>query len=344
MGKGQTGDTSPIGAAGHQRVGSSNEWDPLESVVVGRLDGAAAQTPAIPASKTIADLEGLAGLLAAEGVGIQRPEPTRLEGSVETADWSGPCFSSACPRDGVLIIGDEILEAPLPWRTRVYDNDGLRTLFLESFRAGARWTTAPRPELKDALYEKPQGAWLDDIRPALFTTEFEPVLCAADVVRCNENLYALRTAGTNRRGIAWLRRHLQGIRDVHEIHPRRPVAATLDTLLLPLAPDRILIREEAIDPDHLPASLRDSEILCAPSKSPAALNVLSLDPERVLVEAHEREMIDALRAWGFTPIPVPLPGYGALGGSIRRATLDVRRRSTSDREAPRSQEPKRSAP
>jgi glycine amidinotransferase len=60
-----------------------------------------------------------------------------------------------------------------------------------------------------------------------------------------------------------------------------------------------------------------------------ALNVLLLDRERVLVERTQTAMIEALRAWGFEPILVALAGYGALGGSVRRATLDLRRGNPS---------------
>jgi glycine amidinotransferase len=58
------------------------------------------------------------------------------------------------------------------------------------------------------------------------------------------------------------------------------------------------------------------------------MNLLSLDERRVVVESQERELMDALRAWGFEPIPCPFRGFNALGGSFHCATVDVRRRGT----------------
>ncbi len=320
-------------ASGVERkpVSSQNEWDPLEEVVLGRLDGAAAETPAIPADETRRDLDALQKLLTAEGVTVHRPDPTPHGRTFETADWKERGFSAACPRDAVLVVDDEIIEMPLGWRARYYETDGLKSLFLRYFRDGARWACAPRPELKDELYEEPGGEWLDDARPPAAVTEAEPILCAADIARKGFDLFAMCTAGTNQAGITWLERHLGTRYRVHQIQPRRPVAGQLDTLFLPLSPEEILIREDAIDPTALPSGLRDSRIRIAPEANDGqdalALNVLMLDRQRVLVEATQTNMIDALRTWGYDAIPTPLAGYAPLGGSLRRATLDIRRRT-----------------
>lgn len=307
-------------------VSTHNEWDPLEEVVLGRLDGAAANSPAIAAEDTRRDLQELAALLERHDVTVRRPEATKHERTFETAHWKERGFSSACPRDAVLVLGDEIIETPLAWRPRYYETDALRTLFLSYFRAGARWTSAPRPELRDDLYEAGQGDWLGDETPPVVVTEAEPILCAADVARCGHDLFALRTAGTNQAGIDWLRRHLCGDYRVHQLEPRRQIAGSLDTVFLPLSPRDVLIREEAFDPAAFPEALRDYRIRVAPAGGgPMGANVLLLDPERVLVERTETALIEAVRTWGFEPLPVALTGYEALGGSVRRATLDIRR-------------------
>lgn len=324
-------DPIPTGTAGPSPVCCHNEWDALEEVVVGRLDGAAAETRSIPADQTRAELDALAKLLRAEGVTVHRPEPTRHERTFETPDWKERGFSAACPRDAVIVVGNELIETPLAWRARYYETDALRPLFLSYFRAGARWSSAPRPDLKDELFEEAEGEWLDDARPPMFVGESEPVLCAADVVRCGTDLFAMRTAGTNLAGIEWLRRHLGDAHEVHEITPRLPVGGMLDTIFLPLSPGEFLVRDHAIDPARLPDVVRAGTIRIAPETSAEhaglAMNVLLLDPKRVLVEESQSSMIAALREWGYDPRPVPLAGYAALGGSIRRATLDIRRRT-----------------
>ncbi|MDG2305798.1 MAG: amidinotransferase [Candidatus Binatia bacterium] len=298
---------------------------------MGRLDGAAAETRSIPADRTRAELDALAKLLRAEGITVHRPEPARHDRLFQTVDWKERGFSSACPRDAVIVVGDELIETPLAWRARYFETDALRPLFLSYFRAGARWSSAPRPDLKDELYEEAHGEWLDDARPPMFAGESEPVLCAADVLRCGRDLFTMRTAGTNLAGIEWLRRHLRATHEVHEIKPRLPVGGMLDTIFLPLAPGEFLVRDAAIDPTQLPETVRAGTIRIAPKTSVQnanlAMNVLQLDPKRVLVEESQTDMTRALTSWGYDVRPVPLDGYAVLGGSLRRATLDIRRRS-----------------
>lgn len=54
--------------------------------------------------------------------------------------------------------------------------------------------------------------------------------------------------------------------------------------------------------------------------------MLSLDPKRVIVEARQEPLIDALAAWGFEPIPCRFEHLALFGGGLHCATLDVRRR------------------
>lgn len=318
-------------------VSSSDEWSTLEEVVVGRFDGAVAEARGISGDDARRDLEELRKLLEGEGVTVRRPERVPHAKIFETPDWKERGFSSACPRDGVLVVGDRLIETPLGWRARYYETDALRDLFLEYFRAGARWSSAPRPELKDQLYDAPDGAWLDDDRPPVVVNESEPILCASDVLRSGRDLFAMTSPGTNRAGLTWLGRHLgEGYR-LHVLVPTLPVAANLDTVLLPLGPSEVLVREGVFAPETLATAFPQHTIRTAPSTEETAagpgMNVLQLDPKRVLVEQSERALAAALRGWGYEPIPVALAGYAALGGSVRRATLDIRRREPTVRPA-----------
>jgi glycine amidinotransferase len=60
--------------------------------------------------------------------------------------------TSACPRDVLLVVGDEIIEAPMGMRARYFEYLAYRELVKEYFHAGARWTAAPKPSMSDALY------------------------------------------------------------------------------------------------------------------------------------------------------------------------------------------------
>jgi glycine amidinotransferase len=118
-------------------VNSHNGWDPLEEVIVGHLD-AAVIPPAHPSvtfnipkmgarllrfvagrrypkplvRRAQKQLEGLINLLEAEGVTVRRPDVVDWSRVYRTPDWSSKGFCVACPRDGFIVIGQEIIETP----------------------------------------------------------------------------------------------------------------------------------------------------------------------------------------------------------------------------------------
>src|SRR2546421_196508 len=121
----------PFDAADASPVCSYNEWDPLEEVIVGVMDGA----------------------------------------SVPAWDTAGP---APMPRDLLLIVGDTIIEAPMAWRSRYFEIDAYRPLLTDYFRRGARWISAPKPQLLEDWYD----AGYDRQRPCesgrYLTLEHEP--------------------------------------------------------------------------------------------------------------------------------------------------------------------------
>jgi glycine amidinotransferase len=63
-------------------------------------------------------------------------------------------YKNTCPRDGILVVGDEIIEAAMGMRARLFEFHPYRKLMMEYFRQGAAWTAAPRPTMHDDLYRK----------------------------------------------------------------------------------------------------------------------------------------------------------------------------------------------
>lgn len=61
---------------------------------------------------------------------------------------------AAMPRDILIVVGDEIIEAPMAWRSRFFEYRAYRPLLKEYFKRGAKWTTAPKPFMSDELYDK----------------------------------------------------------------------------------------------------------------------------------------------------------------------------------------------
>lgn len=355
-------------------VSSHNEWDPLEEVVVGRLEGAT-----IPSSHPVvacnippwaARLQGLAAglryprplieaaqseldrfiaLLTSLGVTVTRPDVVDHRRRYATPEWSSRGFCNTCPRDSLLVVGDEIIETPMAWPCRYFETHSYRTLLKDYFRRGARWTAAPKPQLTDALYEPDFRAPEAGEAPRLILTEFEPVFDAADFVRAGRDLFVTRSNVTNGMGIEWLRRHLGRGYRIHEIESRCPTPMHIDTTFMPLGPGRALVNPEYIDVGRLPAVLGSWEILTAPEPEPVderllkitsmcgkwlSMNVLMIDHERVIAERHQTGMLRALEKWGFEPIPCDLQHYAPFGGSFHCATLDVRRRGALESYVP----------
>jgi glycine amidinotransferase len=214
-------------------VCSYTEWDPLEEVIVGIIDNARfppwhlSLPPVLPAGQLDTfrcnagqpfpaerveaagrELDEFARILQSEGVKVVRPEPIPQDLPYSTPDWSSTGMYAAMPRDALLVVGDEIIECPMAWRSRYFEATAYRPLLKSYFRAGARWSAAPKPELKDDLYDR-TWAEPDDGEPhRLVITEFEPTFDAADFMRFGRDIVAQRSNVTNDFGIDWLRRHL----------------------------------------------------------------------------------------------------------------------------------------
>ncbi|MEM7201450.1 MAG: amidinotransferase [Planctomycetota bacterium] len=350
--------TSPV-------VNSWNEWDPLEEVIVGVLDGAVALAwdvalEAVTATEHLdrsrqyhmahggsriaqiylsaaqRELDRFVEILEGEGVKVRRPDPVDHARPIVTPHWTAPGGNcQANPRDVLIVFGNEILEAPMAWRTRYFESFAYRKLCKEYFRQGARWTAAPKPEMSAPAYKHDYKRGVDYV-----TTEFEPLFDVADIARCGRDAFVQRSHVTNDMGIEWLRRHYGDTINFHRVEFDDYRAIHIDATFVPLAPGKILT-----NPDRpvreLPAILRDSsdwELRPAPRTTLSeehpwyhsfrwlSMNVLSLDEKRVIVEESETPTIEALRAWGFEPIPCPFRNNYKFGGSFHCATVDVRRR------------------
>jgi glycine amidinotransferase len=356
-------DAAPSGP-----VNSHNEWDPLEEIIVGRLEnstipsahpvvtcnipGMAARGQALAAGFRFPqmmvkpaqrELDGFVALLESLGITVRRPDAINHKRRFSTPDWSSQGFCNTCPRDSMLVVGDEIIETPMAWPCRYFENQSYRPILKDYFRRGARWTSAPKPQLTDELFD-PNFRLPEKGEPISYIlTEFEPVFDAADFFRCGRDLFVTRSNVTNALGIEWLRRHLGPGYRIHEIESRCPNPMHIDTTALPLGPGKLLINPEYVDPDRLPDILKTWEILVAPEPNPITdtmlkitsmcgkwlnMNVLMIDPKRVIVDPHHTNMMRAMEKWGLEPIPCKFLHYAAFGGAFHCATLDTRRRGT----------------
>lgn len=349
-------------------VNSYNEWDLLEEVIVGVVDNAMFPSwdtinkvtvppgewesvttqlvgkkgnpyPEVVIKAAQRVLEEFVHILEAEGVTVRRPDIVDYARSFETPDWQvNSGFCAANPRDVFLVIGNEIIESPMADRSRYFEAWAYRSLLKEYFKAGAKWTAAPKPQLLDAQYDPHYKVPGDDEERRFVISEFEPTFDAADFVRCGRDIFAQKSHVTNDLGIAWLQRHLGDEYRIHVLESRDPQAIHIDTTFMPLAPGKVLVNPKYLDPEKLPDVLKTWDILIAPQptytpsnllgmlSSWISVNVLMLDEERVIVEKSQEPLIKALKDWGFKPIPCSFKHFYPFAGAFHCATLDVRRR------------------
>jgi len=343
-------------------VSAYTEWEPLEEVVVGTLDGAvfpswqesmmdtmpkasweifkARGGLAYPTSHFNAaqdELEGLVTALQREGITVVRPDGVAHGRPFSTPNWSSSAgLYAAMPRDSLMVIGEAIIEAPMSWRCRYYEADAFRGLIKAYFNRGAGWLAAPKPQLTDQL-------WIANREPETgaaqwAVTEFEPVFDAADFLRFGEDIIVQRSHTTNMFGIDWLRRAIGKNFRVSVIDVNDPHAMHIDATIAALAPGKMLVNPERFVDGKLfdgwekmvaptPALMPNWPMyFCSPWVS---MNILSISPDTVIVESHELPLIETLTDWGFRCIPVDFRHVYTFGGSFHCVTLDVRRSGAS---------------
>ena len=332
-------------------VSSWNEWDPLKEVIVGTARGAAevafepSLAPYYPQGRPLGDfggrpvipelinqaerqLDAFARLLESFGITVRRPDAVNHFGAVKTPDWTAPCgHATACPRDVLLVIGDEIIEAPMAQRYRYFEFRAYRRLMKEYFAAGARWTTAPKPQMSAELYR--------DRVP----TEFEPVFDAACFARCGRDIFWQPDLVSNETGVAWLRRHLGPGFRIHRVRFRGPLPTHIDTTLVPLRPGLVLTNPQrpCVD-DSLdvfarngwrmvdgPPSVRSGRNPARDVSNWISMNVLVLDERTVVVEQAEKPMMELLRSLEFECVPCAFDSVYPFGGGFHCCTADIRR-------------------
>ncbi|MFD7244538.1 inosamine-phosphate amidinotransferase 1 [Streptomyces massasporeus] len=334
-----------------------NEWDPLEEVIVGTAVDALVpkadrsmmviefsdydspeDVPVGPydqrvLEETEADLETFVDELEKVGVTVRRPAPRDHSIEAGSPDWRTDSFSDYCPRDGFLAIGDTIIETPMPLRSRFFEYLAYKDLFLEYFRSGARWISAPKPRLDDSMYvpEAPAGRRLQNL---------EPCFDAANVIRLGTDLLYLVSDSGNELGAQWLQ---SAVGDRYTVTPVRDVYAYthIDTTFVPLRPGLVMVNSSRVTEDNMPEPLRSWDHIYAPQPAdtgfvgPRAngsvwvgMNMLSIGPDLVAVDKRQVELIRVLEKHRIDVMPVQLTHSRALGGGFHCVTLDVRRRGT----------------
>lgn len=335
------------------KVNCNTEWGQLKEVILGRAEYA--QVPKIKKhdihcvdyanynsvynlpggyypnriiEETAEDLEVFQKQLEQQGVKVLRPSV--FDYAVEHGNpyWKSDGYYGYCPRDSTLIIGDTIIETPMPLRARYFETIALKPIFKNYFKNGSRWISAPKPELLDSLYDR-----TDLSRPTL--TEFEPAFDAANVIRCGKDIFYLVSNSGNKIGAQWLQSTLG---EKYTVHVMDNIYAYVhvDTTILPLAPGKVLLNPTRVNENNLPGYFKNWDKIYAEPMIPTefvehwapaspwlGMNVLSISDKLVVVEEKQVNLIKQLESKGFDVMPVRLRHCRTLSGGPHCATLDT---------------------
>jgi len=303
-------------------IDSRNEWDPLKAIVVGSATQAnwpmtdpvfaeearnsrwtATPAPAGPVPQHIVDqanreLDLLAETLARYGAVVHRPNPMNFVANNGMYNY--------CPRDRLLVAGNTIVDCNMmyPCRNQEIDN------YSQLLKGAGSVLTMPRDS----------GMTLD----------------AANICRLGNTWLFLESASGNRAAYEWLCAQFPAIK-IELVNFYSGVH--IDSTITPLREGLVLLNGSRVNKDNCPKALQDWECVYVQESQIVpqdfyqypyaskwiAMNMLVLDPETVIVDAAQTEIIKLLNSKGIDTIPLTLSHSRTLGGGFHCVTLDIRR-------------------
>jgi N-dimethylarginine dimethylaminohydrolase len=333
-----------------------NEWDPLEEMIVGIADSARVPSPdpglyaldyaehcdsmeTIPTGpynqrvieEANEDLTRFVETLESLGVTVRRPQRTDHAKRFGTPDWETDGEYNYCPRDVLLPVGDMIIETPMALRSRYFEAFAYRHLMSEYVGSGARWISAPQPQLRD-------DTW--NLRPAdgRILNDLEPIFDAANVLRVGRDILYLISCSGNRMGLSWL----QGVLgDGYRVHAIEGVyeGTHIDTTITVVRPGLVVLNPERMREDQVPAIFAKwDKIWCHDivdtgfaGPYPRAsiwqgMNFIMVNPGLAIVNELQKPLIGALAKHGVETLPLPMRQARTLSGGFHCASVDIRRR------------------
>lgn len=304
-------------------INSCNEWDPLEAIVVG--DASYANWPATdpvfaqemanstwkdtpppsgPVEQQIIDqtnreLDCLCETLLRYGATVYRPKP------MDFRERKG--LYNYCPRDRLLIAGDTVVDCNMMYPSRNQEIENYYRLLADAKNI----ITMPRD----------QGMIMD----------------AANVCRLGDDWLFLESASGNMKAHEWLQ---QKFRDIKIELCNFYSGVHIDSTITPLRKGLVMLNASRVTPQNCPKALKDwekiwiTDEMIVPQAFDSfpyaskwiAMNMLVLDPETVIIDAAQTQLINILMSKGIDCIPLTLSHSRTLGGGFHCVTLDTRRR------------------
>jgi N-dimethylarginine dimethylaminohydrolase len=301
-------------------ISSSNEWDKLKSIVVGSATHAnwpsndpvfakeEAKTlwketpvPSGPVPQWIIDeanedLNILADVLKQSDIEVYRPARMNF------VECDG--MYNYCPRDRLIIAGDKVIDPAMLYPCRDQEIIALSSVI----NFGDKIISMPRD----------QGMILD----------------AANVCRLNDTwLYLLSPSG-NQLAANWLQQQLPNIKiEICNFYS----GVHIDSTVAVLRDGFVVLNGSRVTPDNCPKvfngwtklwvnDIVSQDFYQYPFASKwIGLNMLSVDPQTVIVDKNQITLIKQLERAKFTVIPLELRHSRTLGGGFHCVTLDLAR-------------------
>jgi N-dimethylarginine dimethylaminohydrolase len=241
------------------------------------------------------DLQTLADTLTAHGVQVVRPDPLNFQVHDGLYNY--------CPRDRLIVHGSTIINPAMMYPCR----DMELQCYHDIVDQAEHYHFMPRNK----------GMVLD----------------AANVLRLGpDRMLFLESASGNRAAYDWLCHTLPDV----EIELCNFYAGVhIDSTIVALNGDTFVVNGSRVTANTMPRMLQDKTIIMIndvvaqgfyeyPYASKwIALNMLSIDPQTVIVDGAQESMINVLEALNFVVIPLTLRHSRTLGGGFHCVTLDL---------------------
>ena len=300
------------------KINSNNEWGKLKSVVVGSATNAnwpsndpvfakegektlwkETPVPSGAVSQHIIDeanedLQDLADVLTKLGVTVRRPH------DLDFVERKG--MYNYCPRDRLLVAGDRVIDPAMMYPCR---DQEIETLDFVLDYAGS-------------VHHMPRGQGM--------------VMDAANVSRLGRTwLYLLSDSG-NQPAADWLQQQLPDI-TIETCNFYSGVH--IDSTITPLREGFVALNASRVTPQNCPrafdgwtklwvADVEAQDFYQYPYASKwIGMNMLSVDPNTVIVDRQQYKLIEDLECAGFTTIPLQMRHARTLGGGFHCVTLDL---------------------
>ena len=295
------------------KISSSNEWDPLRSIIVGTANHAnwpvncpdfrkQEQTtlwketplPAGPVPDNIIqeanqDLDYLVTFLEGCGITVYRPTDINFQ------ETDG--FYNYCPRDRLLVVGSDIVDCPMAYNCRQQEDQAYDFLPQDWVKGQGRWD-------------------------------------AANVCRLNDDLLYLKSESGNLQGYRWLSDYYANKR-VHLVECYSGVH--IDSTIVPVREGLVVLNAKRISEDTVPAPLKNwdkiwihecehQSFVDYPYASDwIGINFLVVDPSSIICDPKQEYLRRELDKYNIDSEGINLRHSRTLGGGHHCVTLDLHR-------------------